>query len=350
MPKVLVAMSGGVDSSTTALLLKEQGYECVGATMRLCTEKLLGKPAESDDVEDARSVCAKLGIPFVELDCADEFESTVVRDFVESYLAGETPNPCIVCNRRLKFGALYEKARDLGCDFIATGHYARILRDGQGRPRLAKAIDPSKDQSYVLYSLTPEKLEHVLLPLGGMTKAQVRQIAEEHGLVTAHKSESEDICFVPDGSYLDFLGRYADVACEPGDIVDVDGRRIGTHKGAIAYTIGQRKGLGIGGLKEPYFVCGKDMPSNTVVAGPEIALFASELVARDWNWIAPGCEETFRASVRTRYHQQEQLAVLTPSPGNTMHVAFDQPQRGIAPGQAVVAYDGDLVVGGGTIC
>lgn len=350
MPKVLVAMSGGVDSSTTALLLKEQGYECVGATMRLCTEKLLGKPAESDDVEDARKVCAKLGIPFVELDCADEFESTVVHDFVESYLAGETPNPCIVCNRRLKFGLLYEKALSLGCDFIATGHYARIVRDDGGHPRLAKATDPSKDQSYVLYSLTPEKLEHVLLPLGGMTKAQVRRIAQEHGLLTAHKSESEDICFVPDGSYLGFLGRYADVACEPGDIVDVDGKRIGTHKGAIAYTIGQRKGLGIGGLKEPYFVCGKDMSSNTVVAGPECALFASELVARDWNWNAPETEGPFRASVRTRYHQQEQDAVLTPGPDGSMRVVFGRLQRGIAPGQAVVAYDGDLVVGGGTIC
>lgn len=350
MSKVLVAMSGGVDSSATALLLKEQGYECVGATMRLCTEKLLGKPAPSDDVEDARSVCAKLGIPFVELDCADEFENTVVCDFVESYLAGETPNPCIVCNRRLKFGLLYEKALDLGCDFVATGHYARILHDDQGRPRLAKAVDSSKDQSYVLYSLTPEKLGHVLLPLGGMTKAQVRRIAEEYGLVTAHKSESEDICFVPDGSYLDFLRRYAGIACEPGDIVDAEGRRIGEHKGAIAYTIGQRKGLGIGGLKEPFFVCGKDMPSNIVVAGPESSLFASELVARDWNWIAPRSEGPIRASVRTRYHQQEEAAVLAPGPGNTMRVAFDRPQRGIAPGQAVVAYDGDLVVGGGTIC
>lgn len=350
MPKVLVAMSGGVDSSTTALLLKEQGYECVGATMRLCTEKLLGKPAESDDVEDARKVCAKLGIPFVELDCADEFESTVVHDFVESYLAGETPNPCIVCNRRLKFGLLYEKALSLGCDFIATGHYARIVRDDGGHPRLAKAIDHSKDQSYVLYSLTPEKLEHVLLPLGGMTKAQVRRIAQEHGLLTAHKSESEDICFVPDGSYLGFLGRYAGIASEPGDIIDVEGKRIGSHKGAIAYTIGQRKGLGIGGLKEPYFVCGKDMSSNTVVAGPECALFASELVARDWNWNAPETEGPFRASVRTRYHQQEQDAVLTPGPDGSMRVVFGRLQRGIAPGQAVVAYDGDLVVGGGTIC
>lgn len=350
MPKVLVAMSGGVDSSVTAFLLKREGYECIGATMRLCTEELIDAPMDSDDIADARKVCEMLGIPFVAIDSAKEFESIVVRDFVETYKAGETPNPCIACNRCLKFGLLYDKAMEYGCDFIATGHYAQVLRGEDGSARLAKAVDESKDQSYVLYSLSPEKLEHVLLPLGGMSKAEVREIARENGLVTAHKSDSEDICFIPDGSYLNFLERYADVDSQAGKIVDPEGRQIGTHKGAIAYTVGQRKGLGIGGLKEPYYVCGKDMASNTVVAGPEASLFSMQLTARDWNWCIPAISGEFRAHVRTRYHQREQAARLALGNDGLMTVVFDEPQRAIAPGQAIVAYEGDVVIGGGTIC
>lgn len=350
MPKVLVAMSGGVDSSVTAFLLKEQGYECIGATMRLCTEGLLGVPLASDDVADARMVCDMLGIPFVEIDSSREFEDLVVGDFVRSYKDGETPNPCIVCNRCLKFGLLYDRAMEMGCDFIATGHYAQVVRDPDGACRLAKAVDASKDQSYVLYSLTPEKLERVLLPLGGMTKPEVRRIAQDNGLITAHKSDSEDICFVPDGSYLGFLERYAGVESEQGRIVDPEGKDLGTHKGAIAYTVGQRKGLGIGGLKEPYYVCGKDMASNTVIAGPEGSLFSEGLVARDWIWASKAIEGRFDAQVRTRYHQREQAAVLQLRSDGLMDVAFEEPQRAIAPGQSIVAYDGDFVIGGGIIC
>ena len=350
MAKVLVAMSGGVDSSVAAYLLREQGHECIGATMRLCTQQLLGGVEPADDVSDARAVCEALKIPFIELDCVEEFERCVVRPFVESYEAGETPNPCITCNRCLKFGLMLNRALELGCEFIATGHYARVLRDEGDAPRLAKAVDETKDQSYVLYSVTPEQLQHVMLPLGSLMKPEVRAIAEEQGLVTAHKSDSEDICFVPEGSYLDFLKRYAGIKGKPGDIVDSQGRVLGTHGGAIAYTIGQRKGLGIGGLGRPYYVCGKDMASNSVVAGPLEELFSKELVARDWNWIAAAPNAPLRVSVRTRYHQQEQEAVLNVLGNGRVHVGFDQPQRAIAPGQAIVAYEGDLVLGGGTIC
>jgi tRNA-specific 2-thiouridylase len=334
----LIGMSGGVDSSVAAWLMLQQGYRCQGATMRLF----------ENTEEDALSVCQRLGIPFHVLDNRDFFRDTVMEDFVRCYEAGLTPNPCILCNRKIKFGLFLQQARQLGCENIVTGHYARI-RQENGRYYLYKAADTAKDQSYFLYALTQDQLAHARFPLGELTKVEVRQIAEEQGFINARKSDSQDICFVPDGDYFSFLQRFTGKTYESGDFLDLNGKVVGSHKGAVGYTLGQRKGLGLA-MGAPVYVCSKHMACNTVTVGPNEALFTKELVAKDWNWIAfPALLEPIRCKAKARSRMTEQAATVYPMENGLAKVVFDEPQRAITPGQAVVLYDGDTVLGGGTI-
>jgi len=343
MQRVLVAMSGGVDSSVAVHVLLEQGFECVGATMLLH-----GSSAGSEqDVADARAAARRLGIEHRVYDLTAEFDRLVVAPFVRSYEQGRTPSPCVGCNRDLKFGALWECARELGCDRVATGHYARVERVG-ARHVLQRAADPGKDQSYMLCLLSQEQLGRAVFPLGGMRKAQVRELAERLGLGNAHKGDSQDICFVPGGDYFAFLEAYRGKAFEPGDIVTRDGRVVGRHRGAACCTIGQRKGLGVA-LREPVYVCGKDMATNTVVLGPVESLLATSCLVDEWNWIAEPAGEPLRAAVKTHYRHREQPATLVPLDAGRVRVEFDEPQRAMTPGQFAVAYVGDRVVGGGAI-
>lgn len=353
MDKVLIAMSGGVDSSVAAFLMKDQGCECIGATMKLFQNEDIGVKATKtccslEDVEDARSVAFRLGIPYYVFNFSDDFKGQVIDRFISAYEHGATPNPCIDCNRYLKFERLYERARILGCDAIVTGHYARIEQEN-GRWLLKKALDESKDQSYVLYSLTQEQLAHTRLPLGAIHKSETRRIAEEQGFYNADKPDSQDICFVPDGDYARFIARYTGHDCPAGDFVDEGGHVLGQHRGIVHYTVGQRKGLGIA-ADAPLYVKRIDTAENRVVLSGNDALFSRELTANDFNWIAydvPPCE--LRATARVRYHQREQAATVTVLSDGRVHLVFDEPQRAITPGQAVVLYDGDTVLGGGTI-
>ena len=349
---VLVAMSGGVDSSVTALLLQRAGYTCVGATMRLydgiridCKQPTC---CSLEDAEDARHVAEGLGMPFHVLDCRDEFDANVICRFVDEYACGRTPNPCILCNRHLKFGKLFEKAAELGCEYIATGHYARVEQDGSGRFHLRCGIDPKKDQSYVLYTLEQRQLAHLLLPLGSLEKAEVRRIAEENGLVNARKRESQDICFIPDGDYAAFLEREG-VASKPGPFVDQAGKVVGEHRGIIHYTIGERKGLGIA-LGAPAYVTRIDAATNTVAVGPKAALEVAEFWVDDVIWTAGQTPEApFEVEVRTHYHARR-IPVRVHPQADRARVEPLSPLGAVAPGQAAVFYSGDDVVGGGTIC
>ena len=346
MCKAMIAMSGGVDSSVAALLAKQMGYQCVGATMRLCD----GLVPETSGPEDARKVAEAMGMPFYVFDHTALFREKVVDEFIRCYEQGGTPNPCLYCNRHLKFDALLDEAEALGCSYIVTGHYARIEKDAlSGRYLLKKAVDTGKDQSYFLSCLTQYQLSHTLFPLGGMTKAQVRAVAEAEGYVTAKKKDSQDICFIPDGDYRSFMTSYTGKTYPAGDYLDLQGNVVGKHGGAVGYTIGQRKGLGIA-LGEPVYVCRKDMENNTVTVGPDEALWSSTLIGDNWNWIAISqLTEPIRCKARVRYRHTEQPATVYPLPDGKTKVEFDQPQRAITPGQTVVLYDGDTVIGGGTI-
>lgn len=338
----LIAMSGGVDSAVAACLTAREGFRCVGASMRLWR-------GGEDPTPAAARAAEQLGIPFHALELTEEFERDVIQKFIRVYEAGGTPNPCVDCNRCMKFGRLMEAAGALGCRFLVTGHYARITRGEDGRFLLRKALDPAKDQSYVLYPLTQEQLARVRFPLGELTKEQVRKIAEELGLESAHRRESQDICFVPDGDYASFMERYTGKTYPAGDFLDAGGAVLGRHRGAVRYTLGQRRGLGLP-MGERVYVCGKDMARNTVTVGPESALSSSALVAGEMNWISiAALTSPMRVRAKTRYRQREQDALASPFPDGRVRVDFDAPQRAVTPGQALVLYDGDAVVGGGTI-
>ena len=339
--QVLVAMSGGVDSSAAVYLLRERGYDCVGATM-----ELYGTPPET--LEDARAAAERMGIPHHVLPLCREFEERVIRRFVEGYRRGDTPNPCVDCNRFLKFGLLHQKARELGCDYLATGHYARILPDGAGGFRLYKAADLGRDQSYVLYPIPRELLARTLFPLGGLTKGEAREIAERAGLANAQKRDSQDICFIPDGDYLSFLERYTGQTFPAGDILNLDGKVVGRHLGAAGLTLGQRRGVGVSSSGRIY-VCGKCMEANTVTVGPEEALYSAGCLAKDWNWLIAPPTQPFDALVKTRYRQREQPARVVPE-GDRARIEFEAPQRAVTTGQAAVIYDeSGAVLGGGAI-
>ena len=344
--KALIGMSGGVDSSVAACLTQKQGYDCAGGTMRLHNFSGCG----AEDTQDARAVAERLGIPHHVFPFQPEFEQHVIRQFVSAYESGLTPNPCIQCNAHLKFGAMLEKALQMGFDYVVSGHYARIRQDETtGRYLLYKAEDRSKDQTYFLACLNQHQLSHILFPLGSLTKAQVREIAEKEGLVTARKRDSQDICFVPDGDYAAFLRRYTGKSYPEGNYLDLDGHVVGRHKGAVCYTRGQRKGLGLA-MGSPVYVCKKDMQANTVTVGPNEALFSSALRAKDWNWFPfPVLTAPMAVTAKIRHSQHELPGTVYPEENGFARVEFADPQRAITPGQAVVLYNGDDVVGGGTI-
>ena len=353
--RALIAMSGGVDSSVAAWMMKDRGYDCVGVTMKLYSNEDIALDKEKtccslDDVEDARDVCRRIDIPFYVLNFSEKFDEYVIQKFIRTYEAGGTPNPCIDCNRHLKFEKLMQRMHELDCDYVVTGHYARITYNEEtGRYELRKAVDPSKDQSYVLYNLSQEQLKHVRFPLGEFHKTEIRQLAAEHGFINADKHDSQDICFVPDGDYASFIEKYTGKKAEPGNFVLEDGTIMGRHKGQIRYTIGQRKGLGLS-LPAPLYVCRKDVEKNEVVLGKSERLFTTTLYADDVNLISMDrIEEPIRCKARIRYKQKEDWATVSDMGDGRIKIEFDQPQRGITRGQAVVLYDDDLVIGGGTI-
>ena len=348
--RALIGMSGGVDSSTAAYLMIHAGYQCIGATMRLYTGQDCPGCSLPDGAEDAACVCDALGIPFHRLDLSEEFQRLVMDAFVADYEAGLTPNPCIQCNRHLKFDLFAQAARKLDCDCIVTGHYAQITTHPvTGRLVLQKAVDAAKDQTYFLYTLTQAQLAFTRFPLGSLSKAQAREIAQSQGLCNAQKRDSQDICFVPDGDYRAFLHRYTGKTYPAGRYLDLEGNVLGSHTGAVGYTIGQRKGLGIA-LGAPAYVCSKNMAENTVTLGPNEALFRTTLLATDLNWMAfEQPADALRVKAKARSRMIEQLATVYPQPDGSVQVVFDEPQRALTPGQAVVFYDGDLVLGGGTV-
>ena len=361
MKKAIVAMSGGVDSSVAAYLMQQAGYEVSGAMMKLFDSD------STVNLDDANRIADKLGIELNLFDMQDSFRDEVIDKFVAAYERGETPNPCVFCNKRLKFDELYRLAAEkLGDDsaVIATGHYAMIEYDeAMGRYKLRKAVNPEKDQSYVLYNLTQEQLARTQFPLGAMTKDEVRKVAEAQGFVTAKKKDSQDICFIPDGDYAGFICEYTGREYPPGDFVDEAGNVMGEHKGIIKYTIGQRKGLGLA-LKKPAYVLELDTEGNRVILGDNETLFKRELTAHDFNWVSMAPPSgPFRASARIRYKHREAPAQIMPIYDSVLNssgagadaactrvrIVFDEPQRAITRGQSVVLYDGDYVLGGGII-
>lgn len=351
--KALIAMSGGVDSSVSALLIKQQGFECIGCTMKLYANEDACVPREKtccslDDVADARNVANRLQIPYYVFNFTDDFREKVIHKFIDCYEKGITPNPCIDCNRYMKFDKLYERAKILGCDYIVTGHYARIEKIGE-RFYLKKAVDLSKDQSYVLYHLNEEQLAHTMFPLGELKKTEVREIAREHGFVNADKRESQDICFVPNGDYAQVIEHHTGKHYPAGDFVDKDGHVLGQHRGIIHYTIGQRKGLAISADRRLYVgsICPKN---NTVCLCDRDDLLRKEATAVEFHWInGVPTESKFSCQVKIRYNQKEQPATVEVVAPDKVKIIFDQPQRAITPGQAAVLYQGDIVLGGGVL-
>ena len=350
--RAIIAMSGGVDSSVAAYLMQQRGYDIIGATLRLFTNEDAGIREKSccslSDVEDARAVAHRLGIEHYVFNFSDDFRTEVMDRFVNAYENGRTPNPCIDCNRYIKFKRLLQRAKELEYDYVVTGHYARIAKEN-GRYVLKKGLDETKDQTYVLYSMTQEQLKHTLLPLGELRKTEVREIAAEQGFINAKKHDSQDICFVPDGRYADFIEQYTGREYPCGDFVDMEGNVLGTHKGVIRYTRGQRKGLGLA-LPKPMYVCRTDLDKNLVVLGDNDDLFSSSLDASDINLMAvERIEQPIRVQAKIRYSQSAADAVVWQTGDDRLHVEFDKPQRAITRGQAVVLYDGETVVGGGVI-
>jgi len=352
MTKVVVAMSGGVDSSVAAALLKEQGYDVIGMMMRLWSEP--GKEESNrcctpDSMAQARRVAAILNIPFYVIDAKDVFRETVVEYFLEGYARGETPNPCLICNRKIRWTFLLDHALALGAEYMATGHYVRIKKVESGKSKLLRAVDRSKDQSYVLHVLNQDKLKHALFPVGEYTKPEIRHIAEEHGLPTASRKDSQDLCFLAGEDYRNFLKRNAANMLKPGEIVTRDGHLLGEHNGLANYTIGQRKGLGVSS-PVPLYVLGKNSADNTLVVGTQDELGSIKLTARDVSWVSGDVPiEPFRAEVKIRYTAKEAEALVMPMEENQVQVRFDAPQRDITAGQAAVFYQGDVLIGGGII-
>lgn len=355
--KVLIGMSGGVDSSVSALLLKQAGYEVIGATMRLWEDK------ENKEVEggccsyqatyDAKRVCDKIGIPHYTLDCREEFEKKVINDFINCYKCAKTPNPCIECNRYLKFGTFYKKALELGCDYISTGHYASVeFSEKYNQYVMKKSKAEKKDQTYFLYSIKKEVLPKLIFPLENFKdKSEIRKIAENNGLLVAKKPDSEEVCFIPDNNYVEFLHQNLTKKDEikPGDIILEDGTILGKHKGLINYTVGQRKGLGIA-YKEPLYILKLDKEENKLIVGPEEKLYKSNLYAEELNFLLDiDLSKPINIKAKVRYRAKEAEAVLYPKENEKVRVEFKEPQRAITPGQSVVFYIDDVVLGGGKI-
>lgn len=346
--RALVAMSGGVDSAVSALLMKEK-CESAGGIMRL-RDVLDEEMTEGvrRDISDAESVARRLGMDFHVFDLREQFLERVIQDFVQEYLNGKTPNPCIVCNRFLKFDAFYEEGRKLGYDRIATGHYARV-EEREGRFVLKRGKDPNKDQSYVLYTLTQEQLSHTDFPLGDLDKTEVRRIAEENGFINAHKKDSQDICFVADGKYADIIRKVTGSESVPGDFVDESGKVLGRHKGIIYYTVGQHRGLGLP-TEIPLYVKNIDAKANRIVLCENENLFTEEVEVNGFNWIAGfAAEEGKRGTAKIRYRHREQPCTILYDSEGGVKIRFDEPQRAPTPGQSCVVYDGDIVLGGGII-
>ena len=351
--RALIAMSGGVDSSVAAALMIKEGYECIGCTMVLYDNDTAETASDrtccsADDVSDARSVAAKLNIPYYVLNFKEDFREKVVKKFADCYFAGRTPNPCVDCNRYMKFEKLYEKARMMDCDVLVTGHYARITFDGE-KYHLKKAADPKKDQSYVLACMTQNQLSHTRFPLGEIEKSDARDLAEAEGFRNAHKADSQDICFVPDGDYARVVEEVSGKKSTPGNFVNTGGDVLGTHKGIIHYTVGQHKGLGLS-LPEAMYVCEVREADNTVVLGHKEELYRSELVAGEFHFISGTFPtEPFHCKAKIRYRQAEEDCTVYPLDNRAVRLVFKEPQRAVTPGQLAVLYDGDEVLGSGTI-
>ncbi|XKG61231.1 tRNA 2-thiouridine(34) synthase MnmA [Caenispirillum salinarum] len=354
--RVVVAMSGGVDSSVTAALLAEQGYEVVGVTMQLYDHGAAIQKANTccagKDIHDARRVADSIGIPHYVVDYEGTFLSDVMEQFADSYVSGETPVPCVLCNQTVKFRDLLTAARDLGADALATGHYVRRVPGGQG-VEMRRGADPGKDQSYFLFATTAEQLDFLRFPLGGLSKAETRALARRYNLPTADKAESQDICFVPDGDYARVVEKLRPGATKPGDIVHVDGTVLGRHEGIIHYTIGQRRGIDVGGMAERLYVVRLDPAANRVIVGPRSALGRDRFVIRDLNWLGDGPAPPaggVRCTVKIRNSFSPAAALVRPGDSaGRAEVDLDDPVHGVAPGQACVLYDGDRVLGGGRI-